>query len=225
MAYFDPGYFTNTRSTTKRVLVAPRTIRERLVAWELDSKYYDGDRNFGYGGYKYQRERWHEIVRKVFGHFGLKDGCKVLDLGCKKGFFLQAVKELYPSCNVLGIENHEYPLICADESVKNFLSFRNYYDLLEFSDGEFDFVWAFSSIYMQNLGDVVKTLREIQRISGGTSFITLGAYDSLIEKTTFEKWTLLGTTILSPEEWSEVFDYSNYRGDWFFTTPKILGLT
>ena len=167
--------------------------------------------------------RSHKIVHNVFEYFDLSNSAKILDVGCKKAFFLQAVRELYPLTELVGIENHRYPIRQASASVKDCLQLKNYYELNDFSDGELDFLWAFSSIYMQNLGDVVKTLREIQRVSSGSAFVTVGAYRNESQKEVFESWTLLGTTVLSCEEWMEVFDYCGYEGFWFFTTPDVLG--
>ena len=77
---------------------------------------------------------------------------------------------------------------------------------------------------MLNLGDVIKCLREIKRVSA-ESYITVGAYNEKWEKDIFEKWTLLGTTILHTSEWIELFDTVGYDSYFCFTTPSILGFT
>jgi hypothetical protein len=222
MPHYDPGYFAY-RDATRLAVAEKRTLEHRLIAWELGPEYYDGERSVGYGGYTYQRERWHKIVCNVFEYFDLAKSSRIMDLGCKKGFFLQAVNEIYPDCNLIGVENHEYPISQASASIRDSLRLGNYYQLDYLADGEIDFLWGFSSIYMQTLGDVVKTIREIQRVSSGNSFITLGAYNNEKEKESFERWTLLGTTILSCEDWRDVFEHCGYTGHWFFTTPEVLG--
>ena len=223
MHYFDPGYFKPSSTSSSRGSVPLRSITERLIAWELDHRYYDGDRSHGYGGYDYQRDRWHGVVRNTFIHFELGDGCSVLDIGCKKGFFGRAVIELFPNCEVIGIENHSYPVECnqAPDSVE--LRLGSYYDLNSFADQSFDLVWSFSAIYMQSLGDVVKTLREFERV-GKNKFVTLGAFADEQERARFKDWTLIGTTSLSESDWIEVMEWSSYSGDYFFTTPRVLGL-
>ena len=77
---------------------------------------------------------------------------------------------------------------------------------------------------MQTLGDVVKTLREIQRVAQGRSYITVGAYRDARERELFRNWTLIGTTVLSVDEWRQVFSYAQYTGNVFYTTPQALGL-
>ena len=54
MPYFDPGYFKKTAKVNRNV---KRSVKNKLAAWKLDKEYYDGDRNNGYGGFKYDG-RW-----------------------------------------------------------------------------------------------------------------------------------------------------------------------
>lgn len=217
---WDVGYFKKNSQVRKKI--SKRTIEQKLVAWELDDKYYDGDRNCGYGGFS-NDGRWVDLFAKIIAKFNLKDGQTIVDLGCKKGFILEAALGHFPNARICGIENHAYPLDCANENIKNNL-FQGPYWEIPFGDAEVDFLIAFSSIYMQTLGDVVKTIREIQRVTSGNSYITLGAYATDEEKKLFQDWTLIGTTVLHLEEWKKVLEYSGYTGGVFFTTPAVLGL-
>ena len=72
MAYFDPGYFVK-KDSSRTSVSSSRSIESRLIAWELGEDYYDGDRSVGYGGYSYQRDRWHKIVKNVFEHFDINE--------------------------------------------------------------------------------------------------------------------------------------------------------
>ncbi len=217
---WDLGYFSKNSGARKKI--AKRTIEQKLVAWELNDKYYDGDRNCGYGGFL-NDGRWVDLFAKIVKKFNLNDGQFIVDLGCKKGFILEAALEHLPNSRLCGIENHAYPLSCANEAIKNYLVEGPYWEL-PFGDGEVDFLIAFSSIYMQTLGDVVRTLREIQRVSSGNSYVTLGAYQTDEDKKNFQDWTLIGTTVLHVDEWKKVLEYAGYTGGVFFTTPAVLGL-
>ena len=121
MVYWDPKYF-NINNVKSRMNVKKRTIKNKLIAWKLDNQYYDGDRVNGYGGYFYQEQRWINYCRKIIKRYNLKSDCKILDIGTKKGFFLQALKNLLPDSQLLGIENHSYPIEVADKSIKNNLT-------------------------------------------------------------------------------------------------------
>ena len=217
---WDIGYFGNT---ARRSQLPKRTLRQRLVAWELDRRYYDGDRENGYGGFT-NDGRWLKLVPKLIERFSIPPMGTIVDLGCKKGFILKAFKDLMPQASLVGIENHPYPLDVAEDAIKNHLRVGNLYEI-PCADDSVSFLIAFSAVYMQCLGDVVKTLREIMRVSGGRAYITVGAYRNAAEKDAFLDWTLIGTTVLSMDEWKEVFAYAGYTGHFFFTTPTVLGLT
>jgi hypothetical protein len=220
MKEFNIGY---PHSQTPRVLLeGARTIQNKIAAWGLDQEYYDGARDSGYGGFRYDG-RWAKIVPNIIKEYGLNAQSAVLDIGSKKGFFMHDLKEALPRIKLKGVENHPYPIEQAMESVKDDMILCPY-EKLPFKDNEFDFVLAFAAIYMLNFGDVLSALREIQRVGKGKSYVTLGAYRTKEEKELFLEWTLLGTTVLHEDEWLEVFKETGYTGDYFFTSARSLNL-
>ena len=217
---FDIGY---PHSGNKRILKpGSRTILNRMKAFKLGEAYYDGDRSDGYGGFKYDG-RWGKIIPGIIQRYGLTKTSAVLDVGCKKGFFLHDLEQHLPGANLVGIENHSYPLETAMDSVTEKLQLAPY-QALPFASGSFDFVMAFAAIYMLNLRDVMTALREIQRVGQGRAYVTLGAYHTREERDLFLDWTLLGTTVLHVNEWLEVFKETGYTGDYYFTTAASLNL-
>ena len=220
MGEYDIGY--PHASTPRIVPNGYRTITNRMIAFRLDREYYDGDRANGYGGFRYDG-RWRQIIPDIIERYQLTSRSKVLDIGCKKGFFLHDLKKMLPGVQAKGVENHPYPFEQAMATVKNDLILAPYQNL-PFNDHEFDFVMAFASIYMLNLRDVMGCLREIQRVGKGHSYITLGAYRTDEERRLFLDWTLLGTTVLHVDEWLAVFKETGYTGDYFFTTASSLHL-
>ena len=219
MKYFDTGYFAEK---TKRALIAKkRTIKNKIISWGLDKNYIDGKRVNGYGGYKYD-SRWKKYLPKIIKKYKLNSNSKVLDIGCKKGFFLKDLKDLVPGIKIYGIENHSYPVKNAHSDVKGKLKIKEYYNL-NFKNKYFDLVFAFNSIYSQNLGDIIKTLKAIQKVSK-KSYVVLAACDNDKEREKFYEWTLIGTTILKKSEWLILFKTIGYKGDYYFSTAKTLGL-
>ncbi len=219
MEHFDIGYFDpHIRRVTPQ-----RKLKNRIIAWQLDADYYDGERENGFGGYTYDG-RWKTLLPKLAERYGIDASSSVLEVGCKKGFFLHDLKEMYPGIGVSGVESHPYPIATAMDRVRGDIQLCDYRKL-PFDDDSFDFVLAFSSIYMLNLGDVVSALGEIQRVSRGSSYVTLGAYNNDEERRLFAKWTLLGTTVLHVDEWLELFAIVGYTGDYYFTTAASLNLT
>ena len=53
-----------------------------LKAKEYEADYWDGDRRYGYGGYKYIPGRWKPVAESLIDHFGLTGYSSVLDVGC-----------------------------------------------------------------------------------------------------------------------------------------------
>ena len=218
MAYFDPKYFKK-KSKVNRVVT--RKLKNKFIAWELSEQYYDGDRNNGYGGFSYDG-RWLNLLPKFIKRYNLNNNSKILDLGCKKGFIMKDLKILLPRAKVYGIEDHLYPIKNAEKEIKKNIIFSNYYKI-PFKKNYFDLIIGFSSIYKYNFIDVVKTIKEINRVSKN-SFFTVASYSNKKEKELFDKWTLLGTTILQKKEWKQLFKILNYKGDYYFTTAKSLNL-
>lgn len=55
------------------------------IAREYGREYFDGSRDTGYGGYRYDG-RWLPVARDIVAHFGLGRGDRVLDVGCGLGY-------------------------------------------------------------------------------------------------------------------------------------------
>ena len=79
-------------------------------------------------------------------------------------------------------------------------------------------------VYTLTLGDAIKCLKIIQKLSHGKSFITLATYNNNKDYWLFKDWTVLGTTLLKKKDWKKVLKYAGYTGDYFFTDAKKLNL-
>jgi hypothetical protein len=62
-------------------------------------------------------------------------------------------------------------------------------------------------------------LQEIQRVSGGKSFVTVDAYRNEIEKERMEAWNLTALTMMSVDEWKKFFAEVGYDGDYYWFIP------
>ena len=69
---------------------------------EYDFDYWDGDRRYGYGGYKYDG-RWKVVAQDLINIYKLQDGCKILDVGCGDGKISKAIIEKF-NCKVIGVD-------------------------------------------------------------------------------------------------------------------------
>tara|TARA_B100000886_G_C20377060_1_gene472220 strand:- start:336 stop:998 length:663 start_codon:yes stop_codon:yes gene_type:complete len=217
--HFDINYFKKRLKVRSKV-AKKRSVINKIKAWELGKEYYDGSRLNGYGGFKYDG-RWLKLLPKLIKKYKLTSKSKVLDLGCKKGFLLKDLNILLPGIKSFGVENHSYPL---KNSVKcnSKLIECEYYNL-PFKNKYFDFVIAFNSLYMQNLGDVIKSLKEIERVSK-KSYVILASGENDHERNKFYRWTLIGTSILLKKEWKMLFKKIKFKGDYYFSSSKSLGV-
>ncbi len=217
--HIDIGYFKKPIKVRAKV-AKERSVINKMYAWKLDKEYYDGNRLNGYGGFKYDG-RWLKLLPPIIHRYNLTKKSKVLDLGCKKGFLLKDLNILLPGIKSYGIENHPYPLKKAVKCKSKLI--MSDYTKLPFKNKSLDFVIAFNSLYMQNLGDVIKSLKEIERVSK-KSFIVLASGENDEERNKFYRWTLIGTTILLKKEWKILFKKIGFKGDYYFSSAKSLGV-
>ena len=199
-----------------------RTIRNRIAASYRDKRYYDSDRNDGYGGFKYDG-RWKNIVESMCEDYGLTEDSALLQVGCEKGFLLHDFKEHFPKMEIRGVEISDYAIANSMPLVKPYIV-KSDFTKLPFEDKRFDFVIAIGVVYTLTLRDAILCLKEIQRVGKGKSFITLGAYRDERGARLFRYWTLLGATILHVDEWIEVLKEAGYTGDYHFVTAEYLNL-
>ncbi|MFH1798611.1 MAG: class I SAM-dependent methyltransferase [Candidatus Omnitrophota bacterium] len=199
-----------------------RTIKNRMIASYRDERYYDGDRNNGYGGFEYDG-RWKNIVKSMVKEYGLTKDSTLLQVGCEKGFLLHDFDEYFPTMKIKGAEMSDYAILHSMPSVKKHIVKTNY-NKLPFKNKEFDFVVAIGVVYTLTLRDAISCLKEIQRVGKGKSFITLGAYKDERGRRLFTSWSVLGSTILHVDEWVEVLKESGYTGDYHFTSAESLNL-
>ena len=201
-------------------------IKERSITelWPAiaTKNFYDGKRDFGYGGFNYDG-RWLPIAQKMCKEYGLNNQSSVLQIGCDKGFLLHDFLQVHPGIKIRGTDISDYAIENSMESVKPYIQKAPFTEM-PFEDGEFDFVIAIGPVYTLNLGDAIQCLKEIQRVGKGKSFITLGSYTNEEDFWLFYHWTVLGTSILHQDEWRKVLKHVGYTGDYKLTGAKTLKL-
>lgn len=199
-------------------IVSGRMISNRITASERGAEFYDGDRANGYGGYA-DDGRWKAVAEFMCEHYHLPRYAKVMQLQCDKGFLLREFATL--GCQVSGFESSEY---AVSQAVIREVQHRSPTELPDVHDHTHNLVIAIGAVYVLNLPDAIRLLREIERISMDHSFITLAAYDSEDDLRLLRAWSLLGTTILPKSDWIEVMKYAGYTGDYAFVTARSLNL-
>jgi SAM-dependent methyltransferase len=111
-----------------------------LKAKEYEADYWDGDRRYGYGGYKFLPGRWKPVAEALIKTYNLKAGSKVLDVGCGKAFLLYEMLQIEPGLDVTGFDISLHGLANAHPDVKDKLFRYRAQDRYPFGDKQFDLV-------------------------------------------------------------------------------------
>src|SRR5438046_5476884 len=89
-----------------------------LKAKEYEFDYWDGDRRYGYGGYKYDG-RWKPVAERLIAAYGLKPDAKILDVGCGKAHLLYELQRLLPQAEISGFDVSRHGLGDAPEPIRD----------------------------------------------------------------------------------------------------------
>lgn len=181
-------------------------------------EYFDGSREYGYGGYKYDG-RWINVARDIIKHFNLSKGQKVLDVGCAKGFLVKDLLDL--GIDAIGADISSYAIENSLPEIKNRL-FLQSADNLKFPDNEFDAVISINTIHNLDRDNCKKSILEMMRVVKNKKniFIQVDSYENEKQKKIFESWVLTAKFYGYPNEWLELFKECNYNGDYFWTIIK-----
>jgi ubiquinone/menaquinone biosynthesis C-methylase UbiE len=185
------------------------------TAKQYGEMYWDGPREYGYGGYRYDG-RWRPVARDIIAHFGLKPGMRVLDIGCGKGFVVKDLMLELPGLEAFGLDISLYALMhCAPELVGRL--HLGSADKLPFPDGSFDCVLSLNTIHNFARDRAVIAMAEIQRLSNGRAFVQVDSYLTPAQKEVFESWVLTAEVHDYPDGWLKVFNEAGYTGDYDWT--------
>lgn len=192
-----------------------KTLEVIRIAKQFGKEFFDGDRKYGYGGYRYDG-RWKSVARRMKEYYNLPEDAAILDIGCAKGFMLHDFMELMPNCKVAGVDVSVYAIENAMPSVKPFLKVANADDL-PYPDKSFDLVISINTIHNLPYKRLKKALREIERVSRGYSYITVDAWRTEQERENLLKWVLTAETMMHVNDWKKLFVEVGYTGDyWWF---------
>jgi SAM-dependent methyltransferase len=208
------GYMTLDRRhfTDEDLMVEYSMITK---AREFGYEYFDGDRVYGYGGYTYDKKYWEKTAQYFLEFYEIKDGMKILDIGCAKGFLLYEIKKINPTLNIYGVDISKYAIENAKEEVKGNL-LKASADNLPFEDNYFDLVISINTIDHLNKDGCMRALNEIERIKKEKSFITVNSWFTETQKENILAWNLVSKTIMSIEDWETFFKNNNYTGDYYW---------
>jgi ubiquinone/menaquinone biosynthesis C-methylase UbiE len=177
--------------------------------------YFDGPREYGYGGYRYDG-RWIPVAGDMVAHFGLKPGDRVLDVGCAKGFLVKDLMKACPGLQAFGLDISRYALLHCEQEVIGRLHLGSADDL-PFPDNSFQAVIALNTIHNLDRAGCIRALKEIERLAPGKGFVQVDSYRTAEQRAAFLDWVLTARYHDYPDGWTRLFAEAGYTGDYYWT--------
>ncbi len=212
------NYITSLHTSTKRSYLErmnDNKVECMIKAKKYDKEYWDGDRKYGYGGYKYLTGRWKPVAEILISKYNLTNSSSVLDVGCGKAFLLYEMKLLLPDLKVNGFDSSEYAVQNCKHEIKDNIFKHHAQKSFPYKNKEFDLVFSINTLHNLKIFDLKVALEEMQRI-GKNSYLCLESFRNEEELFNLECWALTCQSFYSPDEWTWIYDHFGYSGDYEF---------
>ena len=208
---------TPLHKRTARDYVA-RMVDEKIhcmgKAREYEYDYWDGDRRYGYGGYKYDG-RWKVVAEKLIETYGLTSTSRILDVGCGKAHLLYELQQLLPGADVVGFDVSRHGLADAPEGIRPHLFRYRAQDPLPWGDNHFDLVISLGCLHNLKIFELYRAIGEIERV-GRQKYIMVESYRSDAELFNLQCWALTAEAFFDTSEWIWLYRNAGYTGDYEF---------
>ena len=216
MAYID--FVSAVHKSTKRDYIGRVVSDDKadcaIIAKQYGYDYWDGDRKYGYGGYRYDG-RWKSVAEKLADYYQLQPKQKVLDVGCGMAHLLYEITQVVPGIKVAGVDISRYALEHAKPEVRSTLQYGQA-QALPFEDNEFDLVVSLATLHNLKIFELKKAIQEIGRVSKKNSYIMVESFRNDREEVNMLYWQLTCASYYSVEEWEWLYQEWGYAGDYSF---------
>lgn len=216
MEYID--FVSDLHKATKRDYIGRVNEADKaecaVIAKQYGYDYWDGDRKYGYGGYRYDG-RWKVVAERMAEHYDLKAGQKILDVGCGMAHLLYEFTQTVPGIEVTGLDISDYALAHAKEEVRDRLIKGNA-KKLPFDDDSFDLVISLTTLHNLRVYDLKSAVKEIERVSKGNSYIMVESFRNDLEEVNMLYWQLTCASYYAVDEWEWLYKEWGYTGDYSF---------
>jgi SAM-dependent methyltransferase len=183
-------------------------------AREYEYDYWDGDRRYGYGGYRYDG-RWKPVAERFIDVYQLPPDAKILDVGCGKAHLLYEFHQLLPDAEVTGIDISRHGLGDAPEAIRASLMRYRAQDRYPWGDNSFDLVISLGALHNLRLFELHTALQEIERV-GKNKYVMVESYRNELELFNLQCWALTAEAFFDTAEWIWLYNSAGYRGDYEF---------
>lgn len=217
MTFLQSYQVSTNRNYLERVTVEKPHCCETAKKWGFD--YWDGDRKYGYGGYKYDG-RWAPIAKSMAQKYGLNKDDTILDIGCGKGFLLYEFTNAVPGIKVEGIDISPYAITDAELHFYRAKKYGHYFEIgnasrLPWANEYFDFVYSINTFHNLNVADLKMAVMEMMRVAkdGSDKYLCIESYRNETEKFNLQNWALTCESFYRPDDWKFLLKEWGYDGD------------
>ncbi|MBN2545431.1 MAG: class I SAM-dependent methyltransferase [Spirochaetes bacterium] len=211
-------FATSMHKATKRDYLARMNddkVHCMMKAKEYEFDYWDGDRRYGYGGYKYMPGRFKPMAEALIKTYNLKKGSKILDVGCGKAFLLYEMQLLEPGLEIVGFDISKHGLASVHPDLKAKLFNYKAQDAYPFGDQYFDLAISMTTFHNLKIFELKTALAEFQRVAK-QHYLMLESYRNELEQFNVQCWALTCESFFKPEEWIWLYEHFGYKGDYEF---------
>ena len=212
------NFVTSLHKATKRKYI-DRMIDDKvncmLKAKQYEYDYWDGDRRYGYGGYKYIPGRWKPVAEQLINNYNLNDESSILDIGCGKGHLLYELKLLLPGLKINGFDISDHGISNVKEEIKKYIFKHKAQDPYPFQDNEFDLVISLGCFHNLRIFELQNAIKEMERV-GKQGYLMLESYRNEQELFNVQCWALTCESFFDTEEWTWIYNHFGYTGDFEF---------
>ena len=120
---------------------------------------------------------------------------------------------------VFGVDVSEYAVMHCEPEVIGRLHI-GHCEHLPFPDNSFAAVLSINTIHNCDRAGVIRSLKEIQRLSPGRAYVQVDSYFNEDQKAMFLDWVLTANFHDYPDKWREVFAEAGYTGDYYWTVVE-----
>jgi len=212
------NFITPNHTKTKRNYLE-RMINQKIHCMKIAKKYsfdyWDGDRKYGYGGFKYIPGYNESLAKKIIKSYDLTNKSKVLDIGCGKGFLMQEIKRKLKNIDITGIDISSHAKNNTIKEIKKNIVIEDARKKLKFKNNFFDLVISINTLHNFKISEINSSLSEIERV-GKSKFICVESYRNELEQFNLQCWALTAETLVDTSSWKWLFKNAGYTGDYEF---------
>ena len=211
-------YITSHHENTDRNYLE-RMIDDKVncmkIAKEYGQHYWDGNRRYGYGGYKYIPGLWTPMAKKIINDYNLSNSSNILDIGCGKAYLIHEIKIILPDIKVTGIDISQHAIDESTTEIKPYLIKFDARQNLPYANKKFDFLLSIGLLHNFRMPELKNIISEINRISK-KSYITVESYRDEHELFNLQCWALTAQSFFDDKEWEWIYKEYKYEGDYEF---------